>query len=1193
VSPGPFEITPDQITRLGPRFTTFVNKLLEVERSTQGLDGPQLSINVNENASDGGVDAALRGSAGTFWVPAGDTAFQFKRSSQSAAKCADELAEAPAAKAMLQAGGSYVIALGGDTVPDTGVQERHAAIVAKAVELQLIDADQAGRIRVYDANLIARWASQHPALAVDPILQGVQLGAIDFERWRGSRVHQLAYSPDTTRTQQIAELRDRLASTQPVDIRLQGDSGIGKTRLALEALDDPRFRSQVAYIDDASQTGGGLIESLIDQGRHAIVVVDECPAERHIKLTAKLPTNPGVKLITIGDVGTSRSSGPVVGVEALADDAMGTLLTTSFPALSSEARRFVRDHSHGAPAWAIWLANAVERSPDAQAADMIARNDIEQFITTFLPEGRAFFLAAVLALFERVGWDRDLRIQMELLASFADATPTDLDNTLRDLTSHNLIRTQGRYRAVDPLPVAIYLAAEGWREFGARIIDELLPTLSDDMAIALFRRLAQLGRFEPARAVLPRLLAASGPFGNLQSIDANQLGALLTQFAIVMPDEVTTHLTLLIDEASGEELAELRDSRRDLVWTLEKLAWHTWTFERAADALLKLALAENETYANNATGTWIDLFGALLPGTAATSAQRAVYFERVAADPRSEVRALAIRATANGLGSHESITVSGEVQGGVLVEPRGAPATWAELGEYRRVLLRTLERLRADVEPTVADAATKALLGAIHPLIDDQFVGDELAGILSSFTGDALQQLRVDLEHLLSLHARHANEDRHILQALQELRRRLPSPDYQDELRVLLQMQRWDLGDEELQDRITETVRALGPEDRVDLVDLLQSDVPAAWELGRALAVSESESDELLSRLTGHFTANPNALIGYLRGLVDAGDESVFERFLDSTYGAGLELRDRLVLAVRGPVTAASRRRILDGTAALPVRDAAAAMFGWGRNLSSDDIAGLVDDWIARTETQDDYNAAVDWLNLNLPDGAMAPELLDPMFRLLRGRAVYHDIGRQGWGWARLALRVVDDHALELLVLLLDLIEGAELMIHSGDEDAAILRRCLERQPLEGWAELGARLESQEAWRLSMQLRGWVQFSVPIAVLQDWIGSDLDRGRIVAAITNPGGAEPTPLAIFLLDRFSNDDQISSSLAATFSSGSWVGPWSARITAQIEQLTAWQDDTELPMGVRRWAKKMVDALRVEREAVLEREAERGY
>jgi hypothetical protein len=1192
LSSGPFEITADQIQRLGPRFTSFANKLLTAEHSSQGLAGHTLSLNANETARDGGVDAALRGSHGTGWIPVGDTAFQFKRSSQSTPECVSELVGATRVHEMLKGGGSFVIMLGGDAVPDQGVQNRQKAIADKAVELGLIEAKDEQRLRVYDANLIARWASEFPALAVDPILQGIQVGAIDFERWRASRVHQHRYCPDPQRLQQIDDLRNRLASNQPVDIRLQGDSGIGKTRLALEALNDVRFRSLVAYVDDASQAGGGLIESLIDQGRHAIVVVDECPADRHLKLTAKLPVNPGVKLITIGDVGSSRSSGPVVGLSSLAGEAMDALLSASFPALSSEARRFVQEHSNGAPAWAIWLAEAVERTPDAQAADMIARHDIEHFITKSLPEGADFFFAAVLALFERVGWDRETRTQMELLASFAGASPADLERTLHGLETRSLIRRQGRYRAVGPAPVAIYLAAEGWREHGQRLVDELFPLLNDELAIAMFRRLAQLGRFEPARAVLPKLLTADGPFGALQSIEDRQLGALLTQLAIVLPDEVASHLCFLIEEASLDHLIGLERSRRDLVWTLEKLAWHTRTFERAADALLKLAVAENESYANNATGTWLDLFGATLPSTAAGPHQRADYITHVSRDPRPAARALAVRATGKAFGPHESILVSGEIQGGVLVEPRGTPSTWLEVGEYRRRLLGVLNHLRDDEAPSVAENATKTLLNTLPVLIDDQFVGLELAEILATLTGDPLSELRVEIEHLASVELRYGKNDGRLLESLDSLKNRLPKPQSDDKLQVLLRMRHWDLGEGELLSRIKAVVYELARSERVRLVGLLDQEIPAAWELGTALAHSDGESGELLTGLTKQFATNPGALAGYLASLADSGDLEVFDRFLDGPHAETLDERARLNLAVRGPVTRTSTRRILAGVTTLPVREAAATLFGWGCNLSTPDVVKVVDDWLDRIGSQDDYNAAVDWLNLTVPEGPIAAELLEPTWRLMQRRETYPDVGPEGWDWAQLASRVVAEHGPALLELLLDLVERGDLSVHAAD-DAALIGACVMRDPVHGWANLGARLENPASWRLSMQLRGKIQSFTPIEVLDEWIGTNVERARIAAAIANPGEAEPTALAILLLDRFGDDDRIWSSLRSTFESGSWFGSWSSRITTQIEQLTAWQGKPNLPLGVRQWAKVIIESLRSELAAVLEREEERGY
>jgi len=263
---------------------------------------------------------------------------------------------------------------------------------------------------------------------------------------------------------------------------------------------------------------------------------------------------------------------------------------------------------------------------------------------------------------------------------------------------------------------------------------------------------------------------------------------MLTQLAIVLPDEVALHLSELIESASLDELHGQTRARRDLVWTLEKLVWHRRTFSTAAGSLLRLALAESETYANNATGTWVDLFGTMLPGTAATPGQRIDHLRKVASDIDPEVRMLAIKGAAQALDTQEMIAVSGELQGGVLVEPRGRPATYGEAGEYRRAAISLLDQLRQDEKPEVARSAEETLIQALHPLIADQFAGDFLADVLSGFSGGALQRLRTEIEHLLSLFERVKPEERRVVDRLEALLGRLPAPTKLEELQVLVKI---------------------------------------------------------------------------------------------------------------------------------------------------------------------------------------------------------------------------------------------------------------------------------------------------------------------------------------------------------------------------------------------------------------------
>lgn len=609
---GPFDILPERIGALGAAFSEFVNRLLETQVRSQRIAGHLLAVTREENTPDGGVDAALRDAVASDWLPEGTSAWQFKRGDLQPQQAADEFAGASWAQATVRDGGSYVLALG-KPLPDQQVEARRAAVAAKAVELGVLQGEDAGRIRIYDGNRLARWGSDFPSLALSELVGGPGPVAANFERWAAGRPHTVAWVPDQAREDAMRAIRESVSAAGVVDLRIQGESGIGKTRLTLEAMRDPALAPLVVYVRDAQNAGEELFAHLLERDRAAILVVDECPAERHIKLLEMLPQDPAIRLVTIGDIGAAATRSPVIAVGEMPAEALEAFLRENYEQIGAEARRFVAHVCEGNMRYAIVLADRIFELPDVQAAEIIQRGDLEEILATLLPTGEDFFFAAILAILERVGWDRELKPQLELLADFAQVPVDRLVTVGRELENHGLLVQQGRYRAVGPHPLAVFLSAEAWRRAGARIVSELLPKLNAEMALALFRRVADLGRFEPARSVLPQLLSEGGPFASLSEIETGGLGPLLTQLAIVLPDEVALHLGEMIEAEPIETLRGQTRSRRDLVWTLEKLAWHRRTFVSAANSLLRLSRAENETYGNNATGTWVEFFGAMLP----------------------------------------------------------------------------------------------------------------------------------------------------------------------------------------------------------------------------------------------------------------------------------------------------------------------------------------------------------------------------------------------------------------------------------------------------------------------------------------------------------------------------------------------------------------------------------------------------
>ena len=77
-----------------------------------------------------------------------------------------------------------------------------------------------------------------------------------------------------------------------------------------------------------------------------------------------------------------------------------------------------------------------------------------------------------------------------------------------------------------------------------------------------------------------------------------------------------------LDKTSIDVLRNAKNPRRDLVRALELLVWEPETFLDAAELLLRLAAAENEGWANNATGAFMQLFSLHLSGTKVPALER-------------------------------------------------------------------------------------------------------------------------------------------------------------------------------------------------------------------------------------------------------------------------------------------------------------------------------------------------------------------------------------------------------------------------------------------------------------------------------------------------------------------------------------------------------------------------------------------
>ena len=945
-----------------------MNELLRVESAAAALEGGQLTTTYLDNVGDGGVDAGLRGAVATKWIQEGDSAWQFKAGDLPPAKCRGELRDASAALSVVRAGGVYRLVLGADLTPDK-VRRRREALEEEADEGLGIEI-RPGMFEVLNASDLAAWAGQYLALAVSPLLQGIGNVARTFGEWAASNRLGGAWVDAPSRQRHIQRIREFITAGT-TDLRVEGVSGIGKTRLVLEAFRGHESEPLVAYAADAATAT--LIHHLRVQGRHAILVVDKCDPQAHESLASQLPAGSLVKLVTIGEPTGYQTQADVCTVEGLEGDALRRIIRENQPALWQEHEHFVEAASAGNVRLALLLAEAIVRQPTTITANaLLSRDSIRSYVTHELPDGEGFLACCVLALFPDIRYDGPSPTELDVLADASGLAVLALRAAARSLTEAGLLSQQGPHRNVSPHPLAIYLAARAWEEFHDQILDRLLPAADVFIAERLFRRAADIGDHRIIRGVVERLLAPGGLYHDIDVWGRGSESMTYLHFATIAPEAACRHAESLLAALIDGELRAHSHDRQVLVWTLGRLAWRPATFRRAATMLLRLAITAtgHDRDADPAVRSWTDLFGTFLPATAVPPDERARYLRDVASSSDRDERLRAAAAAGRVLAIHEMAVITPEVQGGVLVERRGRPATWAEAFTYMEGAIDILAELARGDDSEIADTATSRLVGAIHPFLQVERLRLHLAKAIAGLPEPGLTAARIKIVYLEGLFERGGTVpggDREASrQALESFTTELPTPTSEQTLAALAGTRRWDLRDGQLQDRLNDAISAIPAQDRVThLLALLEREPEAAYEIGHAIAGLVPDDGEARSRLLGLAARGAReALVGYLHALVQGGADDAFDRLLDSDASASLSDLALLRVSVSGPPTAAGWSRVTRLVTRLAPKTVSRGLFGWHTYLSPEQLSVFLAYWLPRIQTQESYEAVVDFVDL-------------------------------------------------------------------------------------------------------------------------------------------------------------------------------------------------------------------------------------
>ena len=653
-----------------------IGRLAEAEVASCGASVGDVRFSGSITAPDGGVDVRVAVQAEPFasgFIPRPNTIFQLKKHSMPARAITGEMRPkgvvAEAISQQCSAGGAYIIVSLADDCAEPMRTDRLNAMKQAVAD----DPNRAAiHLDFYDRFKLHQWLRQHPSVAlwVRAVLGQPLSGWQAYGRWSNvphGMTDDLIMAPGVsvvlpeqrhrklTIEQAIVPTRQMITGSSKA-IRIAGLSGVGKTRF-VQALFDEAIgeaaldRTSVVYVDtgaDPVPSARQMLDQLIQDGRRAIVVIDNCQPTLHSDLASRISSSDkNIKLITVEyDIRDDKpQTTEVIQIEADGPEIAEALVLRRYPGIGQTNAARVAQFSSGNTRVALALADRVE------AGESLANlSDVHLFDRLFQQrhgeDGRLRQHAEALSLLysfsvETADNEPD---ELAVLGSLCGATSDALFSSVQMLVDRQIAQKRGRWRAVLPHAIANKLASSALNKMRIPVMRATFEASVNNRALTSFaHRLGLMHDHPVAQQIVQAWLGDGGMLVPVVGLGDGQ-AQILDFIAPVCPD-------LLLDRIEAEIMSpdfvglEIRNPRRmTILKMLVSLAYEPHAFERCVSLLMRIA--QHEDPANNYDAVRdkiVRLFQPYLSGTHATPEQRAAIVRKAIWSGESSQRSLGIK----------------------------------------------------------------------------------------------------------------------------------------------------------------------------------------------------------------------------------------------------------------------------------------------------------------------------------------------------------------------------------------------------------------------------------------------------------------------------------------------------------------------------------------------------------------------
>lgn len=1089
------------------------------------------------------------------------------------------------------------------------MKETNAGAEHPGLRIEILDAHTISgflRARRPEGGSIIKWADR---LSIVPLLHGLDEWRIQHRADRDEP----AFADDVARTKLRGDLlafvgrpggnlRDRAAW-------LVGPPGIGKTRLILETLSIDQAVAQCTLVAWGPEEALNALNTQRLLARHpsVVLIVDDCPTNQVDALASRFRTicPPEAKACLLVITPASQHAladaklSPRWLLEALDEGAAMSLAADVLgTSASSEEVKEIAWLSEGYPWFATLLArearaegrppnNLREATKWALASRWEAATEHEREALR-LQRARCLLAAS---LTRRVDWSRLSPSQREdvVRAVGLQHWEKDVMDVARTCVHRGILRcTYGwQYKYVTPLVlerevIAWLLDPDDGPDPGGRTLSRYGQAYLPDF----FETLPRLG-LPPTvvagltRAGLDALAHVATDWGTLRASDL--LGARLMFIAGHAPAETARELRGRIERTSLEELRARVEERRGIMFALEELCARRDAFDDAEAALFRLAQAENESYANNATATWAGLFFIEFNVTYRSLDERMELLEHRLGEGDPVARMAALTGVRAVLTRRAFRRVTEALDGTRPVVPEDE-ASQARVNAWALLATRF-----SDADREVASQAKQVALVELRGAVRSGMGSVAMATVtdhLDTFTEGERVKLRDVLAAVREYDAGWLTLDDEYPQRLEEL-----------------------LAPKSFRQRLLQRVGAFGPvalRKNDDVLDDalaregLAGDIPIQDELdwlvseaavrAQMFAYALGRCDErglLVSGLRVRARAWRKAWKGrivfarYLGGWGEAGRADAADAILRELRA---DPEDASLLVLAAIELGATEERLEWIEAALRADQLDVACISelgrrryWIKDVSDEVLARFVGVLLEGTFAPR-AAAALDLLVDHIKDRPDSAARLRPIFlRALERLANERLDGMTDYYWELGAAFLVEQgdsaRVAELAVIALSRPSG------SSDHAWTALHCAAERDSLAAWRAVADALSQRGAGagRLLLSFRFHrSSFPWPRQDVLSWVGRDERRGRMIVSLLHPYGTELDPMVRGLVLRFGPKSSVANEILARIDSTDGVVLSLAEYyTQQIGRARAWLTDPE--PDIRAFTERLISSL----------------